>query len=156
MRKLKMCKQTLNNIISHSGLDCCDPCGHSYGYYKDNMIPKSCDEKEQSCDSNHRCCRGPVVEGCGCPNGTYDDGNKCQEFNTSVTVPCSSSVIIPSTTVMVSSTSPISSSIYSSAPTTSSQLSSSINPSSSVPVSSQATSTAVSYTHLTLPTIYTV
>ena len=25
-------------------------------------------------DSDNRCCTGPLVEGCGCPEGSYDDG----------------------------------------------------------------------------------
>ena len=94
-----------------AGLDCCDPCRHSYGYYTDNHLPETCYERNKTCDESKRCCKGSMVEGCGCPEGTYDDGHHCQNINTSSTIPCESSVI-PSTSVMPSTIAVVSSSLY--------------------------------------------
>ncbi|XP_065655006.1 mucin-2 isoform X5 [Hydra vulgaris] len=84
-------------------LDCCDPCGHSYGYYADNKIPQTCNKEEKQCDPKERCCKGAIVEGCGCPEGTYDDGHHCQNITEKDNILCSSSVIQKSSSTMVPS-----------------------------------------------------
>ena len=116
------------------GLDCCDPCGHSYGYYTDNHLPNTCGTEKPDCNPNDRCCRGAVVEGCGCPPRTFDDGNKCQNESTRNEIPCSSSVVVSSIT---SSTVQVPSPIKSTSVVSTSLLSTSVVSSSSPALSSQ-------------------
>ncbi|XP_065679163.1 mucin-2 isoform X2 [Hydra vulgaris] len=84
-------------------LDCCDPCGHSYGYYADNKIPQTCNKEEKKCDPKERCCKGAIVEGCGCPEGTYDDGHHCQNITKEDNILCSSSIIQHTSSTMAPS-----------------------------------------------------
>ena len=40
------------------GPDCCERCGHEYGYFPDKHLPETCGSEKKECDKDDRCCKG--------------------------------------------------------------------------------------------------
>ena len=45
-------------LQSFPGLDCCERCGHEYGYFPDKHLPETCGSEKKECDKDDRCCKG--------------------------------------------------------------------------------------------------
>lgn len=91
-------------------LPCCRPCQNTGGYLPDISLPSTCERPSKDCQKlGARCCRGPRVEGCSCPNGTFFDGKKCVNQTQQCSRPCvgGTTSVTSSTTSIVSSTSSI-------------------------------------------------
>ena len=86
-------------------LPCCRPCKNTGGYLPDITMPNTCEQKGKDCDKlGARCCRGPRVEGCSCPDGTYFDGKKCVNQTAKCDRPCIGiSVSVPPASRLVQS-----------------------------------------------------
>ena len=91
-------------------LPCCRPCQNTGGYLANISLPTTCESPAKDCEKlGARCCRGPRVEGCSCPLGTYFDGKKCVNQTEKCSRPCvgSTTSVTSSTASSVSSTSSI-------------------------------------------------
>lgn len=86
-------------------LPCCRPCKNTGGYLPDITMPNTCEQKGKDCDKlGARCCRGPRVEGCSCPDGAYFDGKKCVNQTAKCDRPCIGvSVSVPPASRLVQS-----------------------------------------------------
>lgn len=89
-------------------LPCCRPCENTGGYLANISLPSTCEQTPKDCEKlGARCCRGPRVEGCSCPNGTFFDGKKCVNQTSECERPCVGSSTVTLSTSSVSSTSSI-------------------------------------------------
>ena len=92
----------MNNKLIHTSaeLPCCRPCQNTGGYLANISLPTTCESPAKDCQKlGARCCRGPRVEGCSCPLGTFFDGKKCVNQTEKCSKPC-----VATTTVATSST----------------------------------------------------
>ena len=94
-----------DDCFSLPELPCCRPCENTGGYLANISLPSTCERTPKDCQKlGARCCRGPRVEGCSCPIGTYFDGKKCVNQTEECERPCvATTVVTPSSPVSSSS-----------------------------------------------------
>ena len=99
---------TSTPIIIFAELPCCRPCENTGGYLANISLPTTCEQTPKDCQKlGARCCRGPRVEGCSCPIGTFFDGKKCVNQTSECERPCVTTTVVTPTTTSVSSSSSV-------------------------------------------------